>query len=144
MPSSSVFPGYWDATAIIVVICSSLAAYNAVELVLLIFTTFNAYKGLYFWSLVIATVGIVPYVVGLAIFYFNFTTNLLGLIINNIGWIATVVGQSVVLYSRLGVIVGETGINVLRFVKWMIIIDAFVFYILTTSESSMVKRKPSN
>jgi magnesium-transporting ATPase (P-type) len=49
---------------------------------------------------------------------------------NNIGWLVLVTGQSVVLYSRLGVILHNP--RVLRLVLWMIIVDGIVFYITTT------------
>lgn len=47
---------------VLTIVCAALAVYNALELALLIFTTFKAYHGLYFWSMVTATMGIIPYV----------------------------------------------------------------------------------
>jgi magnesium-transporting ATPase (P-type) len=49
---------------------------------------------------------------------------------NNIGWLVLVTGQSVVLYSRLGVILHNQ--RVLRLVLWMIIVDGVMFYVTTT------------
>ena len=49
---------------------------------------------------------------------------------NNIGWLVLVTGQSVVLYSRLGVILHNP--SVLRLVLCMIIVNGFVFYVTTT------------
>jgi hypothetical protein len=49
---------------------------------------------------------------------------------NNIGWLVLVTGQSVVLYSRLGVILHNP--RILRLVLWMIIIDGVAFYVTTT------------
>ena len=49
---------------------------------------------------------------------------------NNIGWLVLVTGQSVVLYSRLGVILHNP--RVLRLVLCMIIVNGFVFYVTTT------------
>ena len=43
-----------------------------------------------------------------------------------------VTGQSVVLYSRLGVVLGPFHDNILRAVRWMIIVDAIVFHISTS------------
>ena len=118
---------------VISVICAALASYNAFELILLIFATFHAYHGLYFWSMVIATCGIFPYVVGMELMYFDPTAKLPGLIINNVGWISMVTAQSVVLYSRLGIVLGNQKSRILVFTKWMIIIDSFVFYTLATT-----------
>lgn len=114
-------------------ICASVASYNALELILLIFNTFRAYHGLYFWSLVVATCGIIPYTIGMEVMFFDPSAKLTALIINNIGWITMVVGQSVVLYSRLGIVLGNQTSRILIFTKWMIIVDAIIFYTLATT-----------
>jgi hypothetical protein len=69
---------HWNAESLAVVICSALALYNALELELLIFTTFHAYRGLYFWSLTLASFGVIPYVLGFMIEYFNLSYLSLG------------------------------------------------------------------
>jgi hypothetical protein len=69
---------HWNAEALAVVICSALALYNALELELLIFTTFHAFRGLYFWSLTLASFGVIPYVLGFMIEYFNLSYLSLG------------------------------------------------------------------
>ena len=45
------------------------------------------------------------------------------------GWVALITGQSVVLYSRLGLILNNG--RILKAVKWMIIVDAIVFHTST-------------
>lgn len=67
------------------------------------------------------------------IMLFDQSSILGGLIINNIGWILMVVAQSVVLYSRLGIVLGNTKSKILVFTKWMIIVDAIIFYTLATT-----------
>jgi hypothetical protein len=126
------YTGTFDSTTIIVTITTALSFYNAIELILLIFTTFTSYRGLYFWSLLISTSGLIPYCIGLLMHYFRLGNNLAGLIINNYGWCAFVTGQSVVLYSRLGIVLGRGNDRILKFVKWMIIIDAILFHVTTT------------
>ncbi|ETI29194.1 hypothetical protein G647_01647 [Cladophialophora carrionii CBS 160.54] len=126
------YTGTFDSTTTIVTITSALSLYNAVELLLLIFTTFTAYHGLYFWSLLVATTGLIPYAVGLILQYFRLTKTVAGLVINNYGWWTTITGQSVVLYSRLGVVLGKGNERILRSVKWMIIVDAIVYHVTTT------------
>lgn len=56
--------------------------------------------------------------------------DLLAIIINNLGWTMMVTGQSVVLYSRLHLVLND--LRLLRAILWMIIIDAFLFHIPTT------------
>jgi hypothetical protein len=49
---------------------------------------------------------------------------------NNVGSAIMVTGQSVVLYSRLGIVLQNP--RVLRFVLWMIIANGVAFYVSTT------------
>ena len=122
--------GSFDTQSVIVIVCSTLGLYNALELLLLIFTTFRHYQGLYFWSLFIASFGVIPYTVGWLVVYFSLTHNYVGFIIDSFGWVAMVTGQSVVLYSRLHLVLQNE--NILRAVKWMIILDAVIMHITTT------------
>ena len=48
-----------------------IGVYNACELVVLILVTFNRYKGVYFWSLLVAGIGVIPYCLGFLIKYFQ-------------------------------------------------------------------------
>lgn len=45
--------------------------YNAVELIILVLVTFQRYHGLYFWSLLIAGFGVLPYSLGFLIKFFQ-------------------------------------------------------------------------
>jgi hypothetical protein len=119
-----------NVEAVLVITCSALSIYNAVELILIIFSSFKKWTGLYFWSLLVASFGILPYNVGFLIFYFELTHNWVGFIFSSYGWTTMVTGQSVVLYSRLHLVTAET--NVLKPIKWMIIVDAFIFHIPIT------------
>lgn len=71
--TTTFFSGNYDVSSVFVTICCALAIYNGLELVLLIFTTFRRFRGLYFWSLLVASSGLLPYTVGLLIMYFTFT-----------------------------------------------------------------------
>jgi hypothetical protein len=127
------FTGTYDSNTLVVIICSALALYNALELTLLIFTTFHHYRGLYFWSLVLASGGVIPYVLGFIIEYFRLSYMALGIAIDTTGWILMVTGQSVVLYSRLWLVFGAGHHRLLQAVKWMIIINGTVFHGSTAS-----------
>ena len=122
--------GSFDGRSVVVIVCSTLALYNALELILLIFTTFKRWNGLYFWSLLVASFGVIPYTVGFLIVFFQLTENYVGFIIDSYGWITLITGQSVVLYSRLHLV--QRNPKVLRAVLWMIITDAIIFHIPTT------------
>jgi hypothetical protein len=110
-----------------------LAMYNVVELQVLIFGTFTKFKGLYFWSLVISGWGIIPYAVGFLFKYFSILTGSarwFSVFLLSIGWYPMVTGQAVVLWSRLHLIVtGEKGDKILKYTKWMIIVNAICLHI---------------
>ncbi|KAK5124922.1 hypothetical protein LTR85_001112 [Meristemomyces frigidus] len=130
--TTSFFQGRFDAQTVTVVVCCALALNSALMLLLIIFTTFRHFRGLYFWSLVIASSAIIPYTVGFMIEYFQLTAQLAGLIISTYGWPAMVTGQSLVLYSRLGIVLGKSRRGLLNAMKWMIIVDGLVFHVTTT------------
>ena len=66
--------------------------------------------------------------------YFQLTSQLAGLIITTWGWPAMVTGQSLVLYSRPGIVLGKGQAHVLKAVKWMVIVDGVVFHVSTTGK----------
>jgi hypothetical protein len=106
-------------------VCATLALCNAVELLTLIFMTFKRREGLYFWSILLASFGVLPYCVGWLIVYFDLTHDYVGMIIDSIGWVLLVSGQSMVLYSRLHLVV--TDARILRGVLIMIISNGMVW-----------------
>ena len=118
------------ATAIVVITTNSISLYNALELLLLIFVTFTRWGGLYFWSLLIASFGNIPYSLGYLLSYFELTDSSVGLAINNVGWWLMVTGQSFVLYSRLHLVLSDR--KILRAVLCMIVVDGIIFHIPTT------------
>ncbi|RMZ68307.1 integral membrane [Pyrenophora seminiperda CCB06] len=103
----------------------SIALYNVIELTFLIFGVFKKRNGLYFWSFVVATWGIAPHAVGFILKFFQVTTlDLLSAAIIGVGWACMVIGQSVVLYSRLHLVIRDRSQT--RWVLYMIIFDAIV------------------
>jgi hypothetical protein len=109
-----------------------VACYNAVELVLLIFATFKQYRGLYFWSLLVASCGVIPHSLGFLFKYFQvISDDFISVAIIDVGWYCMVTGQSFVLYSRLHLVLRDR--RTLKAVFWMIIIDAVIFHIPTTA-----------
>lgn len=66
---TSALAGYFDAIALIVVVTSTIALYNLLELLLLIFTTLKRYAALYFWSMLVATVSVMSYTLGFLVYF---------------------------------------------------------------------------
>ncbi|KAI9669454.1 MAG: hypothetical protein M1817_004679 [Caeruleum heppii] len=110
---------------------SAVAWYNVVEINAQVFLTFKRHRGLYFWSLLITSWGIAIHVLSFILKFFIPSANwIMCATLTTIGWYPMVTGQSVVLYSRLHLVVRDT--RILRFVLWMIIIDVFLFHVPTT------------
>ncbi|GKZ80514.1 hypothetical protein AnigIFM56816_004738 [Aspergillus niger] len=119
------------ALRIVIATMAALSWYNAIELVILVFVTFSQYRGPYFWSLLISALGLIPYSVGFLLKYFALTSaTALSITFITIGWYAMVTGQSVVLYSRLHLVLPNP--KVLRRVLTMIIVNAFLLHIPTS------------
>jgi hypothetical protein len=110
---------------------AGIALYNTAELIVLIFVTFKRYGGLYFWSLLLATSGIIPYTLGLLFKFFNvIKIDMLSIVLIDVGWQLMVTGQSIVLYSRLHLVLKNR--RILRYVRWMIIANWFISNVPTT------------
>jgi hypothetical protein len=113
------------------VICAfiTIALYNVAELTVLIQTFFKRHAGFYYYSLLVATWGIFLHGLGMLFKFYQITNNnILNTAIAYIGWIMMVTGQSIVLYSRLHLVVQA------RWIRWvlaMIITNAIVFHTST-------------
>ncbi|KAL4779276.1 hypothetical protein BJX76DRAFT_341287 [Aspergillus varians] len=79
----------------------AIALSNSLELIVLVCWTFKQYRGLYFWSLLISSIGIIPYTVGSILHYWNIVRLSASLTVSWIGYVAIIPVQSFILYSRL-------------------------------------------
>lgn len=113
---------------VVIVVFLSVAIYNFLELNVQIFTTFKRRTGLYFWSFTIATWGILFNSIGYLLKHLEVTKegNIYATIIL-IGWCSMISGQSVVLYSRLHIVMHNT--KRLRAVLIIIITNAIWLHI---------------
>ncbi|KAK4144815.1 uncharacterized protein C8A04DRAFT_11231 [Dichotomopilus funicola] len=116
-------------TAIVVFV--SLSLYNVAELGLMILSTFKRRRGLYFWSFVVATFGIAPYAIGFLLKGLQLSLPGWGYVtLIVVGWSCMVTGQSLVLYSRLHLVLRNA--FRLRLVLAMIVTNAFICHIPIT------------
>ncbi len=98
------------------------------ELTLITFTTFRRWRGLYFWSFLVATWGIAVYSLGFLMKDTGLSTQfVLYVTFIEVGWCSMVTGQSMVLYSRLHIMIHSQ--KKLKMALWMIIIDAIICHI---------------
>lgn len=108
------------AIAYVIIVFNSIAIYNVIELTFIIWTTFKRHGGLYWWSFNVATYGIAIYSAGFILMNEKpYWQSWLYATFVAVGWPMMVTGQSMVLYSRLHLILLDR--RVLRAVLWMII-----------------------
>ncbi|KAJ5631080.1 uncharacterized protein N7484_011180 [Penicillium longicatenatum] len=135
---SSIIPGSNSALAgrsatdgsaehIAVAVLIGIAWYNALELIVLCFTTFKRYGGLYFWCLLIASFSIIPFGLGYLLIIYDIYDNCFPVAMELIAWVGMVTGQSLVLWSRLHLVVQNP--KILRATLVMIIVDAIIFHV---------------
>lgn len=111
----------------------ALAWCNAIELIILCFNTFKRYAGSYFWNLFVASLGIIPFGLGyfLKIYEVTFSYYFFEIIISDIGWSALVTGQSLVLWSRLHLVLHNQ--YILRGLLYLIIFDGVLLHTSCTA-----------
>ena len=96
----------------------------AIELNVCIYFSFKRRQGLYFWSLLVCSWGIILHGLGFLLRFPDFANVFVCNTIITIGWYGMVTGQALVLYSRLHLVVKRQ--DILRGVLIMIIWNAVV------------------
>lgn len=90
----------------------------SIELLLLVYVTFKRHTGVYFWSIIITTIGLGLQTTGYILRSFENTWPvILVVIICKVGWVANVTGFSIVLWSRLHLVVRNP-----RILKWLLVL----------------------
>ncbi|KAF2092882.1 hypothetical protein NA57DRAFT_18145, partial [Rhizodiscina lignyota] len=106
---------------------TAVAVWSSIPLTTRLLFTFKKYQGLYFWSILVTTWGLSIRVIG---FMVKFTVPacpwILSTILAEAGWVAMVTGFSLVMYSRLNLIIGSR--RILHLVLAMIIIDGVTLH----------------
>ncbi len=123
------FDGRYTPSSIIVTLSVALALYNSLEMILLISLTFKRRRGLYFWSLALCNFGVFAYTTGMMLGFFELCILWLSKSWLDVGWVCMIVCQSLVLYSRLGLILDN--VKILMGVKWMIVVNSLIFLVPT-------------
>jgi hypothetical protein len=86
----------------------ALTYYISGELILLVFLTFKRYNGVYFYSILVSTCGVIIYSTGIILFNFqNPTTVTMATTVLNVGFSFATTAYPVVLWSRLHLIIGH-------------------------------------
>ncbi|KAF2445443.1 hypothetical protein P171DRAFT_454050 [Karstenula rhodostoma CBS 690.94] len=103
-----------------------VSVYNSIEILFSIFHRFRTHKGLYFWSMLIACIGIPVHAIAVLLRNFGLAPSVPMCVFIILGWWSMVTGQAVVLYSRLHLVRDE---KKLRWVLMMIITNFAILHL---------------
>lgn len=109
------------ANSIVIASFTTIAWYNVLELTVLIHAFFKRRAGFYYYSLLVATYGIAVHCLGQFLKFYHVgdtghkATDIGYTVVAFSGWCAMVTGQSIVLYSRLHLVVQAP------WVRWVLI-----------------------
>ncbi|PSN74067.1 hypothetical protein BS50DRAFT_615039 [Corynespora cassiicola Philippines] len=121
-------PPKWNPAAYCIIAGFCAVAYwMSIELVVLVYATFKRRSGVYFWSIIITTLGIVLQATGYLMKEFAPSSPIiLTTIICKVGWVGNVTGFAIVLWSRLHLVVHEP--RILKAVLAMVIVNGICFH----------------
>src|ERR1700737_3865512 len=104
------------SVALIIAGFFAISCYNVIEIIIFIFNTFKRRNGLYFWSMLVASLGIPIHAVAVLLRFFGLAPDFFMCVVTVVGWYAMVTGQAVVLYSRLHLVVRDD-----KKIRWVLI-----------------------
>ncbi|KAI1384730.1 uncharacterized protein F4822DRAFT_416095 [Hypoxylon trugodes] len=135
----------WNLTVwSILAVFTALPIWTTVELTFWVLYTFERWRGVYFWSVLGTTWGVTIHAVGFVLKFCVPEANwILTTVLSEIGWVAEVCGFSVVLWSRLHLVIPSDK-RLLRIVLATIIIDEFVFGVPTITFQFLISNSATH
>lgn len=130
MPGESGPPNLSRALSMVISGFFAISCYLVIEITILIFWTFKRYRGLYFWSMLVATWSIMLHNISAFLRFFALAPSLPMCFLIVFGWYGMVTGQAVVLYSRLHLVVFNPHIT--QTVLYMIIFNFLTLHVPVT------------
>jgi hypothetical protein len=112
------------ATVAPILIFSTIAVTMSLELLSTIWFKFKRRRGLYFYTLLLSTVGVILFTLGLTLKFFAPAPVEVPLLFVSLGWTLASSGQSMILYSRLHLVVVHA--QWLRWVLGVIVVHALL------------------
>ncbi|KAL6238400.1 hypothetical protein BDW75DRAFT_247477 [Aspergillus navahoensis] len=109
---------------------ASITLYNSIELIILCLASFKRYEGLYFWSLLISSCSLIINCLGFVMLFFTSVTPFLSVTFVLIGWYCMITGHSIVLWSRLHLVLHSA--RILRAILYLIIANAILIQVPIT------------
>lgn len=128
---TSPIPLAWNPTVYCLVAAfSAVPMWMTLELTFQIYATFKKYGGLYFWSLLVCTWSLtIRQISRICVYFVPGCNQVFSLTFAMLGWVGTVTGFAVVLYSQLHLVTRNR--RILRGVLGMIVADVFILHLPT-------------
>ncbi|KAL1609881.1 hypothetical protein SLS60_001546 [Paraconiothyrium brasiliense] len=117
-----------------------ISVYNSIEILFTIFHRFKTHTGLYFWSMLIACIGIPVHATAVLLRNFELAPNVPMCVFIVVGWWAMVTGQAVVLYSRLHLVNDKK----IRWVLIMIVVNFIVLHLPVSGLYLAINIRPTD
>jgi hypothetical protein len=112
-----------------------------VEINMSLFMVFKRWRGLYFWSCALASLGVILQPLFIILADFRVWTDLVpSIVMIYLTWLIMVVPQSWVLYSRLHLLMSSA--KTLRRIKWILIFTSVGFSVPTIVLGTVAVRYP--
>ncbi|RYN71223.1 hypothetical protein AA0117_g9846 [Alternaria alternata] len=115
-----------------------VALYLCIELNVRLLTRTTS-RSLYFWSCLLCSWGLIVHGIAILLLNFHIWEAYSSIVVVELAWLTYVVAQSLVLYSRLNLVLRNTQIG--RYVLYMIVVDSVIFG-LTTVLLGMIAARP--
>ncbi|KAI0382820.1 hypothetical protein F5Y04DRAFT_287813 [Hypomontagnella monticulosa] len=135
----------WNLTVwSLLAVFTALPIWTTVELTVWVLYTFERWRGIYFWSVLGTTWGVTIHAVGFVLKFCVPEANwIFSTVLCEIGWVGMVSGFSMVLWSRLHLVL-PSHTRTLRVVLAVIIVDAVLFHTPTIVFQFLVSNKPTH
>ena len=108
-----------------------ISIHNSIEILFSILYQFKNRRGLYFWSMLVACIGIPVHAMAVLLRMFGLAPNAVMSFIIVLGWWAMVTGQAVVLFSRLNLVSDR------KKIRWVLVMIITNFMILHLPVSAL-------
>lgn len=129
------------AKSMVIAAFFGISIWNSIEILFAIFYRFKTHKGLYFWSMLVACIGIPVHATAVLLRNFGLAPNVPMCVFIVLGWWSMVTGQAVVLYSRLHLVRDQ---KKLSWVLMMIITNFCVLHLPVSGLYLAINILPDN
>jgi hypothetical protein len=117
-----------------------VALYLCIELNVRLLTRTTS-RSLYFWSCLLCSWGLIVHGIAILLLNFHIWEAYSSIVVVELAWLTYVVAQSLVLYSRLNLVLRNTQIG--RYVLYMIVVDSVIFGLTTVLLGMIAARRSS-